>query len=265
LLNKLSEISAISRDQFSAIGMAVPGIISKDRGAVVLSQPLGWQNVPLQEVLEDRWSTDVYVLNNAMAGAMEAYFEGKAGDVRSLLYVLIYLEHVKRPTLISLGCGIVLDGRAYFGEGHTAGEIRVDLEHPLATARNMFGDNAPDSLPGLLRASAEEPELYDAVWRMFAEKIGQVIGRGMDFLSPGCVVIGTDTPELQDLTGKAIQKAVSTRSVSGLLEEVVGSTAPAPARLVFAPLNKDNLARGAIVPRLQELSLVPLLRESVLG
>ncbi len=265
LLDKLAVSSGISRDVFSAVGVAVPGIITQRRGSVILSKPLDWQNVPLRDILEEKWNTDVYVLNNAMAGAMAEYFGGLGKDVLSLLYVLVYVKHVRHTALTSLGCGIVLDGRAYLGEGQIAGEVRVDIDHPLAAASKLFGDSAPVSMDDLVSASRAEPEKYASVWNSFAQDMGSVIARGMDFLSPGRVVIGTDMPEISEFVSDTMRDVLRSKSMSGLLEELPAHDEKSAVRLLFAPLQKDTLARGAIVPRLQELSLVPLLRESVLS
>ena len=247
-----------------AVGVAVPGIIAKNEGKVIFSRPMGWTAVPLQSLLSSNWGAEVNILNNAMAGAMEEYFVGEGHGFRSLLYVLVNFKHSRQYRLTSLGCGIVLDGRSYVGEGQLAGEVSVDIEHPMATAARLLGDKAPQTLEDLFRASRENKEVYSPVWQEFATKLGQVISWGMDFLSPGRVIIGTDTLELDEFIRQMTTEEISTRTVAGMVKRLPGVTAFKEPELVFSPLRQDTLARGSIVPELQELSLTPLLRDSVL-
>ena len=265
LVAKLAEKAGVSQFKFAGVGVAVPGIVSKDTGSVILSHPLDWRNVPLREILSKDLGLDVHVLNNAMAGALSEYFDGMGQGVRSLLYVLVYLKHVRSQKLASLGCGIVLDGRAYFGEGHIAGEVRSDFEHPVAAAKRILGSKAPKDFDALLEASRKDPETYDQVWNSFAESVAQAISWGMDFLNPGRVVIGTDIPELAERVSEPMVNLVRKRTVAGLLADMGIISDHAGITLHYAPIRTETLARGAILPRLQELALTPLLRDSVLS
>jgi predicted NBD/HSP70 family sugar kinase len=234
LLDGLCKRAKVDLKKLAGLGAAVPGIISRDEGSVLLSRPLGWQNVKLRDMLQEATGLGVHVLNNATAGALAEFSADPKERVRSLLYILVYLRHVRQKDIASFGCGIVLDGRPYLGEGHMAGEIRADIENPLADAAKASG------------------------WKKFAEQLGGIISHGMDFLNPGRVVIGTDTPELEELIGPQVLEFVQQHTVTGLV-----SAARLPIR--FSPLQTDTLARGAIVPHLHELSLTPLLHDSVLG
>lgn len=265
LLGRLCNSSGVEHSELAGLGVAVPGIIGKDKGEVVLSRPLGWQNVPLQEYLGEQLDLETHVLNNAMAGAMNEYYAARRADLRSLLYVLVSLQHGKDHAVTSLGCGIVLDGRAYFGEGEIAGELRVDIAHPLAMASGLSGRTSPGTLDELLESSRADPERFSVVWENFAENVAHVVSTGMDFISPGCVVIGSDIPELENLIGQRMQQVVEARTVAGLVAGLDnGSHKRGVVDLVFSSIGPETLARGAILPRLQGLSLAPLLRDGVL-
>lgn len=264
LLKKMCASARLGTAKLSGLGVAVPGIISKDDGVVLFSRPLNWQRVALGALLSKATNLDVLVLNNATAGAL-AESSVKGASRRSLLYVLVNLRHVRQQMITSLGCGIVLDGRAYVGEGHMAGEIRVDIEHPLASATRLMGAKAPHGFEALLSASRKEPAAFRKTWTAFAEGVGRVISSGTDFLNPSQIVIGTDTPELDALAGAGILEFVRSHTVSGLVAEMHGIPEVTLPRLRFATLETGTLARGAIVPQLQELSLLPLLHDSVLA
>jgi len=265
LLDDLCSSQPDVRDQLSGVGVAVPGIITREKGEVVLSRPLGWRNVRFQDLLSRRLQTGVHLLNNAMAGAMAEYYSRKGLGVRSLLYVLVYLQRGREPNITSVGCGIVLDGRAYLGEGEIAGEVRVDVEHPLATARKSMGEAAAPDLNTLIAESCKAPDAYARVWTTLARKLAQLVSYGVDFLSPGRVIVGTDTPELGQLIGPEVERMVHAQTVAGLVTDLQVSREKKEPRVEFAHIETDTLARGAILPRLQEISLAPLLRDGVLS
>lgn len=265
LLARLSRESGRNRKTWGAVGVALPGILTRDKGVVVISGPLGWQNVPLKALLEDRWGVRVYLLNNAVAGALAAHYERGERAASCLLFVLVYLRRVRRPVLASFGCGIVLDGRPYRGAGELAGEVRADVEHPVAIASRREGVGAPRDLDELVAATRREPSQYAPVWRAFADQMGRVIAWGADFLNPGEVVIGSDLAELEELAGAAFREVVWARTIGGLVEELTEGELRARVPVRFFALARDTLARGAIVPQLREISLAPLIGETVLG
>ena len=125
----------------ASVGVAVPGNINHSRALVVYSKPLDWTMVNLAEELAS-WHPRLHLVNNAMAGAMTEYFDNtKASRTTSLLYILIHFEHLKQYTVTSLGCAIVLDGRAYFGEGQTGYQAQTQV---VLLAWTELGNQALD-------------------------------------------------------------------------------------------------------------------------
>jgi len=264
VVEKVRDRSRLGSRKLGGLGVAVPGIVSRQEGSVVLSRPLEWEHVPLRSLLREATGLETVVLNNATAGALSQLLDKSSDGVRSLLYILVYLRHIRHTTMTSLGCGIVLDGRAYLGEGQMAGEIRVDIEHPLATAAHRMGKAAPVKMADLVYPSTAARREVAAVWDAFAENLGRVVSRGIDFLNPGAVVIGSDTPELEVLIGGKLREVILNSTVSGLVAGLQGESARQTVGVRFSPLRTETLARGAILPHVQELSLVPLLHDSVL-
>lgn len=264
VVEKVQDRARIPSKRLGGLGVAVPGIVSRQEGSVVLSRPLKWENVSLRSMLKEATGLETLVLNNATAGALSELLDKTSDGIRSLLYILVYLRHIRQTTITSVGCGIVLDGRAYLGEGQMAGEIRVDIEHPLATAAQKLGRSAPSKMEQLVDPSIASRKEIAAVWDAFAESLGRVVSRGIDFLNPGGVVIGSDTPELEAVIGTRLRDVIRDNTVAGLVAGLHGDAAQRPAGLRFSPLRTETLARGAIVPHMQELSLVPQLHDSVL-
>ncbi len=255
----------VPRDRLAGIGVALPGIVDMGTGRVLLSRPMGWHNMGLAEAVSDRLGTDVRVLNNALAGALAASNRQEDSQAaRSLLFVLVQFLQPHPNGATSLGCGIVLDGRAYIGSGNRAGEIHVDVAHPLERARAIIGDDPPGTIEDLVASSLRNPGIYRPVWDAFAKDFAEVVSRGIDFLNPGKVIVGTDIPETDSLIGKMLRERAQSsyfrdrKAAMGL----PGDFPPVP--IEFMAMETETLAKGAIVPHLQELSLAPSLRKGVL-
>ncbi len=261
---RLCTQARIARKRLLGLGISVPGIISRDEGSVVLSRPLGWRNVSVQAPLHERLGVPVHVLNNATSAALAVGFTGGNHSTGSLLYLLVYLRQRNAEQLTEVGCGIVLDGRAYLGETHMAGEIRVDIPHPLALARRERASGTPRSLDRLIAASLETPAGYRACWETFARELGRVLAWGLDLLGPGRVVIGSDVDELESLVGATVRETAEANSMYQVLRETGVVDDPPRAHIAFSGIGPDDLALGAIIPHLVELSLAPRLRSSVL-
>lgn len=93
------------------IGVGSPGIV--DLGGTVLTAPnLGWSDLPLQQLLEDRFGVPVLVANDANVACLaEHSFADAAADT-----MLIRIGN-------GVGAGLLLDGNPLYGSRFAAGEI----------------------------------------------------------------------------------------------------------------------------------------------
>jgi predicted NBD/HSP70 family sugar kinase len=74
----------------------------------------GWENFPLADVIERRFKTEAFVLNNGNAYIRAERYFGQHNGARNLLG--LYLDN-------AMSMGIIADGRLYQGETFAAGEI----------------------------------------------------------------------------------------------------------------------------------------------
>lgn len=113
------------------IGVGAPGVVDPGQEAHVTAPALGWKEVPLKQILEQRFSLPVIVENKARAAAMAEALNGNAQDVTSFIY-------------LSLGTGIkssveaavVTDGFPYRGThglAVDAGHMILDPQGPLCS------------------------------------------------------------------------------------------------------------------------------------
>jgi N-acetylglucosamine repressor len=97
------------------IGIGTPGLVNITEGVVVNAVNLDWKDLPLAQLMEQRYHLPVSILNDSQAAAMGEYTFGQKGTSESNL-ILINVRH-------GIGAGIIIQGRLFHGDGGGAGEI----------------------------------------------------------------------------------------------------------------------------------------------
>ncbi len=107
LIDDLLTQSSLSMEQISSIGLAVPGSIDYDRGAVIDAHNLDYHDFPLCELVGARYpGVTVYVENDANAAALAEYYGGAFRECSSGLLITIGT---------GIGGGLVQDGKIFIG------------------------------------------------------------------------------------------------------------------------------------------------------
>ncbi len=95
------------------VGVAAPGPVDAERGVLLQAVNLEWHNVPLRQMLTERYALPTYVANDCQVAALAEHTFGE-GDERDL--VLINVGE-------GIGAGLLLDGQLFYGDLFGAGEI----------------------------------------------------------------------------------------------------------------------------------------------
>ncbi|KRF30509.1 ROK family transcriptional regulator [Paenibacillus sp. Soil787] len=168
------------------IGIGVPGICDES-GNLLFAPNLGWENVPLQQQIEETFNIPVVIDNEANAGAVGEKQFGAGKDTANLVYVSIG---------IGIGAGIIIKGELYRGATGFSGEIgHISIQHDgpkcscgslgcwelyasehalLTQARRELNDDAVDLEALLSKAEAGDP----TVIALF-ERLGYYLGIGV--------------------------------------------------------------------------------------
>lgn len=190
-------------DGIAAIGLGVPSTIDRRAGSVVASVNLPLDDVPLRDLIGERFGLPCGVDNDANAAAIG---EWRAGAGRGT-------QHMVMLTLgTGVGGGLVLDGRPYRGAVGAAAELgHMVVEHDgrpcqgtctgrghlesyatgvaaTTDAREAFGPDA-DSRVLIERAHAGDEralEILDAIGR----RLGSALGTLVNVFNPEAIVIG---------------------------------------------------------------------------
>ncbi len=180
--------------KYRILGVIVllPGRVDFEQGVVLLSKSWEMENYPLREILRERLSRicpDALVLieNNARMTAWGQRCGGACIGIDDFMTLSILDGRRNgKTTPISIGSGIVLDGRVYRGRTGGAGE----LDHNCYTWWNRIysEDKFPISLQEIDRESRE----------YFAGNLGESFAHLVNYLEPERLVVVFEQQPAED-------------------------------------------------------------------
>jgi glucokinase-like ROK family protein len=235
------------------IGVGVPGFTLVPEGVVSWAPSLGWRDLPLQEILSERFDMPVFVENDVNLTAMGEWGFGAGQGAQNLVSIAIGT---------GIGAGIIIGGALYRGHNQAAGEVGYLLPSVefLGKRHNQFG--ALESLASGLGVAERACQLLKqekmpipregltahdvfAAARSGEDWAQQVISETVDYLSLAIASISTLLdPEVIILGGGVARSAdLLIEPILGRLEGVV----PFIPRLVASPLGRRAAAMGAIM------------------
>lgn len=112
-LEKFLQKTGRLRDDVSAVGVCVPGLVS-NLGRLAESSNLNWRDLNLAGLLADRIPGKILVDNDSRAAGVAEKMFGRCKDVDDYVFI---------DSASGVGGVLFLDGRAYVGAGGFAGEL----------------------------------------------------------------------------------------------------------------------------------------------
>lgn len=205
------------------VGVSLPGTVDLVTGRVGVAPNLGWEGVPLGDMLRDVVPADVPVVvgNDADLAVLAEHQRGNARDCDDVVFLI---------GRIGVGAGIISNGVPVHGRDGHAGEIGhnvLDPSGPLCHCgkrgciETFLGESALLALAGraLPRTDAKVAELFkDAragepgavrAIALVAEPLGRAIANLMNTLNPERVVLGGSMGEVFDLARADVEAAVA--------------------------------------------------------
>jgi glucokinase len=102
-------------EKVNAMGIGVPSVVDVEKGIVYDVQNIpSWKEVPLKDILEERYKIPVFVNNDANCFALGELYFGKGIGANHMIGLTIGT---------GIGTGIIINGRLYAGANCGAGEI----------------------------------------------------------------------------------------------------------------------------------------------
>jgi len=110
----LDALIARTEQPLLGIGIGTPGLLDTTNGIVRHAVNLGWIDLPLGDLLQERYNVPVYLANDSQVSALAEHIFGAGRNDSNLVVV-----RVGR----GIGAGIILNRQLFQGEGFGAGEI----------------------------------------------------------------------------------------------------------------------------------------------
>lgn len=246
------------------IGIAMPGVVNTDRGLVVITPNMSFENVPLGDLLGKRFSVPVAVGNDCNLGALGEKWLGAARDAESAMAILVGT---------GIGGGFVQGSNLWRGARESASEVG----HMVAEiGGRLCGCGNRGCLETLASRTAVERDLCEAVARgrktvltemldgdltlirssMLRRAIEQndelvieILGRAAEVLGTACLTIRHLIDPEVILLGGGVVEACSEFFVP-IVERVILSDQLPGARdaghIYIAALGDDAVTLGAV-------------------
>ena len=131
-IDHLFSLRNMDSSQLDSISIAAAGAIDFDQGAITSSPNLpGWHNVPLRDIVSEKYKVSTFLINDANAAALGEYHFGAGKGVNNLIYLTLST---------GIGGGIIINGELYSGPCGSAGEVghmTIDVNGPRCNCGNI--------------------------------------------------------------------------------------------------------------------------------
>ncbi|MEZ4733709.1 MAG: ROK family protein [Caldilineaceae bacterium] len=97
-----------------AIGLGTPGLVDVHTGVIKTAVDVGWFEVPIRAMVEERLGLRTFVANRSKVGALAEYWVGAEQGSQEIIYISIGT---------GVAAGIVHEGKLYLGVNSSAGEL----------------------------------------------------------------------------------------------------------------------------------------------
>ena len=229
--------------QLAAIGISCGGPLDSEKGLIMSPPNLpGWDNIPLVELIENRYHVKTGVQNDANACTLAEWKYGAGQGYKNVIFLTFGT---------GMGAGLVLDGRLYAGTNDMAGEvghIRLENTGPVGygKAGSFEGFCSGGGIAQLARtlaleklqmgasvsfcASLADLETINAktvaeaalkgdstaieIYRQCGHYLGKALSLLIDILNPEVIVLGSIYGRSQELIEPAMRSVIECETLS---------------------------------------------------
>ena len=131
------------------MGLGLAGIVDSERGLLRRSPYLGWRDLPLRDLLQERLNVPVYIDNDVNTLTLAEQWFGAGQGIDDFLAITVGR---------GVGLGIVTNHQFYRGARGGAGEFGHTVVDPLGPLCDCGKRGCLETFvgdPGLLRMAAE--------------------------------------------------------------------------------------------------------------
>ena len=216
----LLEHLSLDIEKIIGVGVALTGLVDREKGLVHYSRKLQLNDFPIEAKLRSLLQLPVEAVNDANAGALGIKWHDNtvSASRKSVIFLTLNVKTAY------FGAGLILDENLYEGAQGAAGEIFTllpSLAELVQSGVDKYGENQP-----LAKVQKEKQELgIEDVISMAQQKclisrdvlihytqfIVQEVVRIQSLLNPEVIVLGGDISDARDLIHEEIVKSVKVR------------------------------------------------------
>lgn len=173
LIQSLIADCGLTVDEIVGIGVGCPGAVTSETGVVDFLPNLGWDKVPLAQMLKKRFDLPVKISNDANVAALAEAVYGAAKD---------YKTSVMFTLGTGVGGGIIIDNKLFeggFSRGAELGHVTLFLDGEPCSCGRRGCIEAYASATALIKQTkaAMEKDKNSAMWAFVNGDINNVDGR----------------------------------------------------------------------------------------
>ena len=226
-----------------SIGISCGGPLDAKKG-LIMSPPnlIGWDNVPIVQILQDAFGVPAYLCNDADACALAEWKYGAGKGTENMIFLTFGT---------GMGAGLILGGRLYSGSCGMAGEIGhvrmspfgpsgygkvgsfegfcsgggiAQLGKSFALEKLQRGEALPycknkgelDGINAKILAdyARKGDETALETYRVCGEKLGEGLSILIDILNPQAIVIGSVFARAEDLLRAPMEKVLKREALA---------------------------------------------------
>ncbi len=246
-VRRVVEESPYSWEQLAGVGAGVAGFTNVRDGIIVMAPNIGFKDVPIRAILEERLGKPVKIDNDANVAALgEAWSGAGAGIENCVCYTLG----------TGVGGGIIINGRIYQGFSGMAGEIgHIDVVPDLEAIQCGCGKvgclETVSSATGIIRMAKEAVERGE---RTFIADASEITAKTVfDAAKAG------DEVALRIVKRAAFYLGKSMAAVAAVLNPqsfIIGGGVSKAGDILFDPI-RETFAQLAPEPLQQGVQIVP--------
>lgn len=253
LIQRLLDSPRPKGQKVRGIGIGLPGVTMSQKGIVTWVPSLGWRDIPIRDILTERFGYSVFIENDVNLIALGEFSFGAGKGVQNLVCITVGT---------GVGAGIIINKSLYRGSNEASGEIGYFLPdvNALGKEYNEFGalENLASGL-GIARRAKEHfiannivipIEGFSAEDVFSAAREGvtwalKITNETIDLLSMSIANISALlNPEIVILSGGVV------RSADMLIEPIrqrIQGTIPYPPKIEASQLGSRAAVLGSII------------------
>ncbi len=266
LVHDLIRDGGIPQERLLGVGIGLAGVVDSTRGILRKSPFLGWKDVPLRQLMQERLNVPIFLDNDVNTLTLGEKWLDDGVHVDDFIVVTVGR---------GIGMGIVLNGQIFRGSAGGAGEfghLVINPEGPLCDCGNRgclesyLGEGALlkqaqkelgsdiRTIEDLIRAAEMGDERAVNILKSSGYLLGQQLANLINLFNPRLIIISGEGVRMGDVFFDGMRHAIEEHAVFELMQDT---------EIRINSWGDDVWARGAASLVIGELFNSPIQKEGI--